>query len=188
MRRNGANRKPKLVTAQQLANIKDQLRPNCYRVKAPLNPAPTYNSGDKWHQRKTGITIIAGSNGDAILTAGKVMSSLSGNSANVPIRFRSITAYAIAGTAGTYPPSFLQVNFENNEFTNISATTAGAKDSILDAGGQGAGPPSVRLIIPKNIQQTRSDWTLSSTTTIATATGLPTGANVLWQLELDFKF
>lgn len=185
---NGAKAQRKTATEQQLTALKHQMRVNCYRAKAPLNPVSTYNSGDKWHQRKIGTTSLANSTGDAVLLAGKVMQALSGNAANVPVRIRAITAYAIAGTAGTYPPTFLQVNFENQEFVNVQNTTAGAKDSLVDSGGQGAGPPGVRLVVPQNIQQVRADWTLSASTLLATAVGLPAQANVIWQVDLDFKF
>jgi hypothetical protein len=186
-----ANRNRKLATVSALASLKRDLRVNCYKGKPPLNPPSTLNSGDVWHNRVSFTTTLAGSGGTADLTAGKFMSSLSGNAANVPIRINSITAWAIAGTAGTYPPSFMQVNFENQEFTDSASDTSftpNYKDSLSDSGGQGAGPPGVMLCVPRNIQLIRADWTLNTTTVLATAAGLPSGANVYWRINSDFKF
>jgi hypothetical protein len=141
-----------------------------------------------WHSRKVGLTSLADSAGIALLTAGQVLANLSGNAGNIPIRISKICCYAIAGTSGQYPPTFLQVNFFNEEFMQTQPNNPAARDSIFDAGGQGNGSPSVGLYIPDSQRQTRDDWGTASTTQLAQAISLPSGGRVLWHVTLQFKF
>lgn len=133
-------------------------------------------------------TSLANSLGEAVLTAGAVLLALSGNAANIPIRIKKIKAWVISGNAGSYPPTFLQVNFFNDEFCQSTASNSGVRDSILDAGGQGAGCPGVGLMVPESLQLSRNDWGTGSSTFLAQALSLPQGARVLWHVELAFKF
>lgn len=146
------------------------------------------NSGDVWHDRVVAVTSLAASNGEAVLTAGATLLALSGNAANIPIRIKSIKAWAIGGQAGQYPPTFLQVNYQNEEYCQNLTANAAVRDSLTDAGGMGAGCPGVGLKVPESLQLTRSDWGTASTTVLATALSLPSGARVLWHVCLAFKF
>lgn len=146
------------------------------------------NSGDVWHNRSVVTTSLAAADGTAGLTAGQILSALSGNSSNVPVRILSIRAWAVAGTAGTYPPTFLQVNFNNEEFCQSLSASPAVRDSIVDAGGQGSGCPNIGLGIPTSLALTRADWTTSTPTILANATSLPSGARCYWRVELSFKF
>lgn len=172
----------------KIHNLQRSVLPRCYRLPERVNPPMTLNSGDVWHDRSVVATSLASVDGSATLTGGQILSALSGNSSNVPIRIKSIRCWAIAGTAGTYPPTFLQVNFNNEEFCQSFAATASIRDSLLDAGGQGSGPPNIGLGVPTSLGLARSDWTTSTTTVIATAASLPSGARCLWRVELCFKF
>jgi len=116
------------------------------------------------------------------------MLGLSGNSSNVAVRIAKIMAYAVAGTAGTYPPTFLQVNFHNDVFMQSYSSSATPRDSLLDAGGQGAGPPAVALYIPESQRLVNSGWTTATTTVVAEADSLPSGARIMWYVTVDFKF
>jgi len=105
------------------------------------------------------------------------------------LRIAKICAYAISGTAGTYPPTFLQVDFFNEEFMqSVPAASASARDSLIDAGGPGTGPPCVGLYIPDSQRSTIVAWGTANTTVVAEATGLPASARVLWHITLQFKF
>jgi hypothetical protein len=172
----------------RLNDLKLAVLPRCYKLREKVNPPSTLNSGDAWHYRRIVTTSLADSGGNAILTAGAILASLSGNAGNIPIRISQIRAWAIAGTAGQYPPTFLQVNFFNEEFCQNLAANAGVRDSLVDAGGQGSGPPNVGLGIPSSLQLTRNDWGTASTTQIAVASSLPSGARVMWQVCVCFKF
>jgi hypothetical protein len=146
------------------------------------------NAGDVWHTRSVTVTSLADEEGKTDLLAGKVMLALSANSGLLPVMFHSIKAWAIAGTAGTYPPTFMQVDFQNNEFVNGAINTSSYNDSIVDAGGQGSGCPAVGLGIPPAIRRTRVDFGTAATTVLATATSLPQGSRVMWRVTLSFKF
>jgi hypothetical protein len=188
MRNHSNNRRSVSALKAQIAEVRKNTESRCFRASAPANPPSVVNSGDAWHHRKVACTSLADTNGDSILTAGAILRALSPNSANVPIRLEKITAYALGGTAGTYPPTFLQVNFSNEEFCQASSAVASVRDSLTDGGGQGAGPPVVSLFVPDSLRFARADWNLSTLTTIATAASLPSGARVLWQVTLQFKF
>ena len=101
----------------------------CYKLREKRNPPATLNSGDVWHDRKVVVTSIASAEGNALLTSGFIMTALSPNAATIPVRIKSIRCWAIAGTAGTYPPTFLQVNFANEEFVQSSSASAAIRDS-----------------------------------------------------------
>jgi hypothetical protein len=174
--------------AKLAVSTKRDLASRAFRIQPPPNPPSTLNSGDVWHSRRIGLTSLADSAGTALLTAGQVLTNLSGNAGNIPVRIAKICAYAIAGTSGQYPPTFLQVNFFNEEFMQTQPNNPAARDSIFDAGGQGAGPPCVGLYIPDSQRQTRDDWGTASTTQLAQAISLPSGARVLWHITLQFKF
>lgn len=176
-------------TAQQMNHLKLAILPRCYKLNVGSNPPSRMNSGDVWHDRTVTLTSLADSGGSATITAGGVLTGLSSNSSNIPIRIRSIKCWAIAGTAGTYPPTFIQVNYVNEEFAqSTAASSATIRDSIVDAGGQGAGCPAVGLGVPTSLQVIRGDWTTATTTLLATAVGLPSGGRVMWQVGLCFKF
>ena len=173
---------------QRLHQIHLDTLSRCYKLREKSNPPSTLNSGDVWHDRKVVVTSLASAEGNALLTSGFIMTALSPNAATIPVRIKSIRCWAIAGTAGSYPPTFLQVNFANEEFVQSSSASASIRDSLVDAGGQGSGPPNVGLGVPDSLRLTRADWTLSSAITIATATSLPASARVMWQVSLSFKF
>lgn len=161
--------------------------PRCIKGRASRDPPALMNAGDVWHSRIVQSTSLAASDGTSTLTSGALMTALSANAANLPIRLRKIAAWAIAGTAGTYPPTFIQVDFRNEEFTQQPSGAGSVRDSIADASGPGhiAG---VCLRVPQSLQLIRNDWALSTATVLATATGLPSGARVCWQISLEFKF
>jgi hypothetical protein len=175
-------------TNSRLNDLKLAVLPRCYKLNDRVNPPSCLNSGDAWHTRKVVLTSLADSSGTAILTAGSILASLSGNAANIPIRISRIRAWAIAGPAQQYPPTFIQVNFLNEEFCQTFAANAAIRDSVIDAGGQGSGPPGVGLGVPTSLQLTRADWGTASTTQIAQAVSLPSGARVMWQVSVCFKF
>jgi len=172
----------------QLRAIQKDLQSRAFLCKAPANPPPNINAGDVWHDRRVTVTSLADSNGQAVLTAGALMGALSGNSANVPVRIARIMAYAIAGTAGTYPPTFLQVDFYNEEFMQSVPGVSSVRDSFVDGGGMGAGPPGVALYVPTSQRLVRNDWAPATSTTVANATGIQASARVMWYITLQFKF
>lgn len=186
MKRSNRNNVRRRISTLNQAMAK-QTAQRCFKVRVPGDPPSVMNSGDVWHPRKIQTTSVAASNGEATLTAGAVLASLSGNAGNLPVRIMKICAWAIAGTAGTYPPTFLQVNFQNEEFCQNLPANAAARDSITDGSGPGH-IAAVGLSIPSSLQLTRDDWGTASTTVLATAVALPSGARVLWQVSLAFKF
>jgi hypothetical protein len=172
----------------RLQHLKLAVLPRCYKLSERPNPPPRMNSGDVWHDRTITTTSLADAGGTAALTAGAILASMSGNAGNIPIRIKSIRAWAIAGTAGTYPPTFMQVNFFNEEFCQSAAANSADRDSMTDAGGMGSGSPNIGLGVPSSLQLTRSDWGTASTTQIAQALSLPASSRVMWQVALAFKF
>jgi hypothetical protein len=187
--RNSTKKQRKNNVNQRFHKIQKDLTSRAFKITPPRNPPANLNSGDVWHSRRIALTSLADSGGQANLTAGQILVNMSGNAGNLPIRIVKIMAYAIAGTAGTYPPTFLQVNFINEEFQQtLPAGSVLVRDSIFDAGGQGAGPPAVGLYIPDSQRITRPDWGTASTTILASALSLPSGARVLWYVTLEFKF
>lgn len=172
----------------QLNHLRRAVLQRCYKIKVPSNPPEVLNSGDVWHVRKVAVTSLAGSDGVAVLTAGNMLSGLSGNSSNLPVRIASIKAWAISGASGQYPPTFIQVDFRNEEFCQSITGASSVRDSLLDAGGQGAGCPGVGLAVPESFQLTRSEWTTQTGTVLASAVSLPSGARVMWHIVVNFKF
>jgi hypothetical protein len=172
----------------QLHQIHQDLMSRAKRIRVPSNPPSLNNAGDVWHSRTVGTTTLADASGNSVLTAGKILLALSANAGNIPVRITSIKGWAVAGTAGTYPPTFLQVDFANEEFMQTQPGAASARDSLFDAGGQGAGCAGIGLYIPDSQRLTRSDWATGSNTVVATATGLSSGARILWHINLQFKF
>jgi len=151
------------------------------------NPPSSLNSGDVWHTRKVSISTLADANGASSLTAGAMLLAMSGNASNLPVRLQSIKAWAVAGATGQYPPTYIQVNYQNEEFCQTLTGATTVRDGLTDAGGQGAGCPGVGLYIPDSLRLTRNDWGTGTSTVIATATSLPSGARVLWHVVLSFK-
>jgi len=159
----------------------------CFKGRAPRDPPSNLNAGDVWHDRKVQHTTLAAADGTTSLTAGNIISALSGNAGNLPIRINKICAWAISGTAGTYPPTFIQVDFRNEEFCQVNNSASSIRDSITDASGPGS-IAGVCLRVPPSIQLPRTEWVAGTVTTIAQALGLPSGARVCWQVSLSFKF
>jgi hypothetical protein len=187
--RNHIKKQRKNNVNQRFHKIQKDLASRAFKITPPRDPPANLNSGDVWHCRRVALTSLASSSGQADLTAGQMLINMSGNAGNLPVRIVKIMAYAIAGTAGTYPPTFLQVNFINEEFQQtLPSSSVVTRDSIFDAGGQGSGPPRVGLYIPDSQRLTRPDWGTGSTTIIASALSLPSGARVLWYVTLEFKF
>lgn len=180
---------------KQVASLQTQLHllrrdqeSRAIKVRVPRDPPSNMNAGDVWHERRVIVTSLANSEGIADLTAGKMLGALSANSSNLPVRIAKFMVYAICGTAGTYPPTFIQVDFHNEEFMQTLTNSSSIRDSLVDSGGQGAGPPGVGLYIPDSQRLTRSDWSTATGTVLAQANGIPSGTRVAWYITLEFKF
>lgn len=187
MRSGRTNKGASRASKSQVRRIQLDVESRARKISVPSNPPSLMNAGDVWHSRTVATTSLADASGVASLTIGAMRLALSGNSANIPIRVASIKAWAISGTAGTYPPTFIQVNYANEELMDGLTYSGNTRDSLIDAGGQGGGCPGVGLYFPDARRKTREDATGSSTV-LAEAVSLPSGARVLWHINLQFKF
>ena len=188
------NKKSKEVRSLELRlkRLQRDTATRCFIMKnLPVDPPAILNSGDVWHSRTVSWYTVAGSGtypalGTADLLGGAMMQALSPNSSNLPTQIVSIKCYIARGSASSNGfPTQLQVDFNNEEFTQADPGVSSTRDSIRDSGSQ-SNPARVGLYVPAAQRRVRT-FPTGNVAVLATA-NVDGAATVRWIVNLMFKF
>ena len=191
---NKADKRSKEVQALQsrLKQLQRDTATRCFIMRnLPSDPPAILNSGDVWHSRTVSWTTVAGSGtypilGTADCVAGAMMQALSPNSSALPTQIISIKCYIARGSASSNGfPTQLQVDFNNEEFTQGDPGVSSTRDSIRDTGSQSS-PARVGLYVPASQRRVRT-FPTGNTAVLATA-NVDGSTTVRWIVNLMFKF
>lgn len=151
---------------------------DAFQGSCSLTPRAAIVAGNAWHKRCVGWAgVCVGGDAELHITGGDIISFLSGNADNVPIRIRYV---AIWGSQSTQR---VACQFHHKEFMQNPIVDSLGYNSM----GGGATLPRVMIKIPYHQQLVRKDWVHGTMTPIATFKTYGPGAYSV-RVGLSFMF
>lgn len=132
---------------------------DAFAGRCTLTPRAAIVAGNCWHKRTVGWAgVCVGGDAELHITGGDVMSFLSGNSDNVPIRIRYIALWGSQSTQRVAAQFFIKEFMQNPINDTLGYNSMGGGSTL----------PRLMVKIPYHQQLVRKDWSHGTSTHICT--------------------